>query len=66
MNYIPRFIENKTIEELRKEENEIYENQYKYGRSLDRPRLWDITYTIKILNDKEKENWLWKKKFMQY
>ena len=56
MNYIPRFIENKTIEELHKEENEIYENQYKYGRSLDRPRLWDITYTIKILNDKEKEN----------
>ena len=56
MNYIPRFIENKTIEELREEENEICENQYKYGRSLDRPRLWDIAYTIKILNDKEKEN----------
>ena len=37
-------------------ENEMYENQYSYGRSLDRPRLWDIAYTIKILNDKLKEN----------
>ena len=53
MNYIPKFIENKTIEELRQEEEEMFERQYSYGCFIDRPRMWDIIYTIKILKNKE-------------
>ena len=53
MNYIPKFIENKTIEELRQEEEEMVKRQYRDACFIDRPRMWDVIHTIKILKNKE-------------
>ena len=49
IDYKPKFISDKSIEELQNELNQMYADQYKYGRSIDRPRMWDINYTIKQL-----------------
>ena len=27
----------------------MYNDQYKYGYSIDRPRMWNIKHTIKVL-----------------
>lgn len=55
--YKPKFISDKTIEELQNELNQMYADQYKYGRSIDRPRMWDINYTIKQLEKGLEEDW---------
>jgi hypothetical protein len=49
MNYQPKFIKGKTIDELKAELQQMYNEQYKYGYSINRPRMWDINYTIKAL-----------------
>lgn len=49
MDYQAKFIKGMTIQELKTELNEIYGNQYRYGYSLDRNRIWDINFTIKAL-----------------
>lgn len=57
IDYKPKFISNKSIEELQNELNQMYADQYKYGRSIDRPRMWDINYTIKQLENGLEEDW---------
>ena len=49
MNYQAKFIKGKTIDELKAELQQMYNDQYKYGYSIDRPRMLDINYTIKAL-----------------
>lgn len=49
MNYQARFLEGTTVEELKLELKQMYDDQYRYGHSIDRPRMWDINYTIKLL-----------------
>jgi hypothetical protein len=53
MDYKAKFIENTTIEELKKEKNSMYEDQYKYGKIINKLRLWDINYTISKLENKQ-------------
>lgn len=55
LDYQPKFISDKSIEELQDELNQMYADQYKYGRSIDRPRMWDINFTIKQLKKGLKE-----------
>lgn len=55
LDYQPKFISDKSIEELQDELNQMYADQYKYSRSIDRPRMWDINYTIKQLKKGLKE-----------
>lgn len=57
IDYKPKFISDKSIEELQNELNQMYADQYKYGRSIDRPRMWDINYTIKQLENGLEEDW---------
>ena len=49
MNYSAKIIEGKTIDELKDEIKQMYEYKYRYGYSIDKCRLWDINYTIVIL-----------------
>ena len=49
MNYQAKFIKGKTIDELKAELQQMYNDQYKYGYSINRPRIWDIIHTIKAL-----------------
>ncbi|WMJ23359.1 hypothetical protein RBG61_01470 [Paludicola sp. MB14-C6] len=53
MNYIPKLINGMSISELETEKSEIYERLYKYGEILDKPRLWDIDYSISVLESGE-------------
>lgn len=53
MNYIPKIIPNKTVEELEAELGEMQYNEYAYGRSIDRPRMWDILHTLKQIRCNE-------------
>lgn len=55
IDYKPKFIPDTSVEELQDELNQMYADQYKYGRSIDRPRMWDINYTIKQLKKGLKE-----------
>lgn len=48
-NYTPRFIEDKTVEELEQELEQMDNDLYAFGITVDRNRLWDIRYTIKTL-----------------
>jgi len=52
MDYMPKFINNMTIEELKTEKEGMYNNDYRYGCGIDKPRLWDINHTIKVLESK--------------
>jgi len=52
MNYNPKFIPDKSIADLQQEIKEMYDDQYKYGYSVDKCRMWDINYTISVLQDK--------------
>lgn len=54
MNYIPKIIPNKTVEELAAELYQMQDDEYRYGRSIDRPRMWDIIHTLKQLNAERK------------
>lgn len=49
MNYQAKFIKGKTIDELKSELQQMYNDQYKYGYSINKPRMWDIIHTIKVL-----------------
>ena len=49
MDYIAKIIPNVTIEECEQEIDAMSEKQYRYGNSIDRPRLWDLLATIKHL-----------------
>jgi len=49
MNYQPKFIKGKTIDELKSELQQMYNDQYKYGYLINKPRVWDIKHTIKTL-----------------
>lgn len=49
MNYQAKFIKGKTIDELKSELQQMYNDQYKYGYLIDRNRMRDINHTIKVL-----------------
>jgi len=49
MNYIPRKITGMTIEQIDQEIDRMYYDQYAYGKSIDRPRLWDLLETKRQL-----------------
>lgn len=51
MDYKAKLINNASIEELTKEKEKMYEEQYKYGYIIDKTRLWDINYTILKLKE---------------
>ena len=51
MDYKANIIKGMTVAELKEETKEMYERQYRYGCSIDRPRLWDILYTIKKIKE---------------
>jgi hypothetical protein len=52
MNYKSNFIVGKTIEELKAELQQMYDDQYSYGRGIDRCRMWDINYTVSFLESR--------------
>ena len=47
--YKAKIIEGMTIEEIDKELEEMAYNEWAYGRSIDRPRMWDLYETKKHL-----------------
>ena len=55
MDYKEKFIEGISIEEINKELKIMDEMHYRHGRSIDRPRKWDLLYTRKMLNIKKLE-----------
>lgn len=46
------FIENITVEDARNEINQMIEDEYRYGFTLDHNRLRDLYYTISVLEAK--------------
>lgn len=49
IEYIPKFIDGMTVEDIDKElEQQKYE-LWRYGRGIDRPRMWDLLHTKKQL-----------------
>lgn len=55
MIYAPKFIDGKTANELTMEMELMYHREYAYGWTIDRPRLWDIIYTLRVLRGKTEE-----------
>lgn len=53
MNYIAKFVDGLTVSDIDREIKEMYDDQYRHGRSINRPRLWDLLYTRKQLLEKE-------------
>lgn len=53
MNYEARFIEGMTVEEINAELQKMRDDQYSKGMSIDRPRMWNLEHTKKILLRKE-------------
>lgn len=51
MNYITHFLEDMTIEEIDEELSEMWENQYKLGDPIDKPRMWNLMHTKEILEN---------------
>lgn len=51
--YRPNFIEGMTIEDLTAEKKDMYYRAYRYGNSIDNCRMWDIEFTISILEGKQ-------------
>ena len=51
MNYEPKFIIGYSIEDCEYEIESMYKYDYKYGCGIDRPRLWDLDFTIKTLRE---------------
>lgn len=49
MNYIAQFIEGITVEEIDAEYEQMLADEYRYGRSIDWPRVWDLNHTKKLL-----------------
>ena len=41
-----------TPDECREEIRKMNDDAYRYGRSIDRPYLWDLNYTIKMKEQK--------------
>ena len=55
MIYELKYIAGKTAEELTMEMELMYHRQYAYGQAIDRPRLWDIFYTLGVMNRKKEK-----------
>ena len=51
--YKPNFIEDMTIEDLIAEKKNMHYMAYRYGYSVDNCRMWDIEFTISILEGKQ-------------
>lgn len=49
IEYIPTFIEGITVDEINAELKDMSYRQYAYGQSMDRPRMWDLEHTKKVL-----------------
>jgi len=47
-----KLIEGITAEEARQEIAEWIEDEYRFGRSIDRKRIRDLRYTIEVLESK--------------
>lgn len=47
--YEPKFIDGKTAAELYAELEKMNDDEYRFGRAIDRPRMWDIQYTMQVL-----------------
>lgn len=47
--YLAKFIEGASVEQLQSEMKEMYMDEYRFSRTIDKPRLWDILYTLKQL-----------------
>lgn len=54
MNYRANFIEGMTIEDINAEIKEMHEDLYRYGRPIDRPRMWDLEFTKACLKQEDK------------
>ena len=54
MNYRANFIEGMTIDEINAEIKEMHEDLYRYGRAIDRPRMWDLEFTKACLKQEDK------------
>lgn len=52
--YKAKIIEGMTIEEIDKELKEMAYNEWAYGMSIDKPRMWDLLETKKHLQAQEK------------
>lgn len=53
IEYIPKFLDDMTVEDIDKElEQQKYE-LWRYGRSIDRPRMWDLLHTKKVIQTYE-------------
>ena len=51
--YRPNFIEGMTIEDLTAEKKSMHYMAYRYDKSIDKCRMWDIEFTISILEGKQ-------------
>lgn len=53
IEYVPKFLDGMTVEDIDKElEQQKYE-LWRYGRSIDRPRMWDLLHTKKVIQTYE-------------
>lgn len=50
MDYIPRKITGITLEQIDQEIERMNYEQWAYGKSIDRPRLWDLLEARKELD----------------
>lgn len=55
MDYKPKFIEGMSIEDINAELKRMAYEQWAYGRSIDRPRMWDLEYTKMELEELMKQ-----------
>ena len=44
-----KYIDGITAEEARKELQDMLDDEYRYGQSIDRNRFYSLKYTIKVL-----------------
>lgn len=51
IEYIPKFIEDITVDEINAELKDMSYRQYAYGHSICRTYMWDLEYTKKVLKD---------------
>ena len=49
--YVPRFIDGITIDEINAELKDMAYRQYAHGQSQDKLRVWDLEHTRKILEE---------------
>ncbi len=61
MNYEARFIEGMTVEEINAELQKMYDDQYSKGMPIDRPRMWNLEHTKKVLCERYIKTGEWNK-----